>query len=125
MAKSIIEALSMLQRIDVNCIMDMSLDNNENSEHAINHRFREELIVPFVGITNNVNFIMSKGEKTIMCADGIKARLLDWKDLHICELENDIQDMYGISAWDFVKRWFKTEKRMNSMTFIKMKLQRL
>lgn len=125
MAKSIIEALSMLQRIDVNCIMDMSLDNNENSEHAINHRFRDELIVPFVGITNNVNFIMSKGEKTIVCADGIKARLLDWKDLHICELENDIQDMYGISAWDFVKRWFKTEKRMNSMTFIKMKLQRL
>lgn len=125
MAKSIIEALSMLQRIDVNCIMDMSLDNNENSEHAINHRFREELIVPFVGITNNVNFIMSKGEKTIVCADGIKAKLLDWKDLHICELENDIQDMYGISAWDFVKRWFKTEKRMNSMTFIKMKLQRL
>lgn len=125
MAKSIIEALGMLQKIGVNDIVNMKIDNNMDTVHAINHRFREELIVPFVGITNNVNFIMSKGEKTIICADGVQAKLIEYKEVHICELEQTIQDLYKINAWDFVKRWYRTEKRMDSMTFIKMKLEKL
>ena len=125
MAKSIAEALIMFQRSGFKDIISMSLDNNQTTHHAINHRFREDVIVPFVGISSNIDFIMSKGEKIIRCADGVEAKVTEWKDCHVCELEKDIQDIYKIDAWSFVKRWWTTEKRMDSMTFIKMKLEKL
>ena len=125
MAKSIPEALAMFQRHGFKDVISMSLDNNQTTHHAINHRFKEEVIIPFVGISSNIDFIMSKGEKIIRCADGVEAKVIEWKDCHVCELEKDIQDLYHIDAWAFLKRWWTTEKRMDSMTFIKMKLEKL
>ncbi len=125
MAKNIVEALEMFQRAGFKDITSMSIDNNQPTFHAINHRFKEEVVVPFVGITSNIDFVMSKGDKTIGCADGIQAKVVEWKDCHICTLEDDIKRIYGIDAWAFVKRWYQTEKRMDSMTFIKMKLEKL
>lgn len=125
MAKSIPEALAMFQRHGFKDVTSMSLDNNQTTHHAINHRYRDEVIIPFVGIENNVDFIMSKGNKMIKCADGVDAKVVEWKDVHICELEKDIQDIYHIDAWSFLKRWYNTEKRMDSMTFIKMKLEKI
>lgn len=125
MAKSIVEALGMLQRVGFKDIVSMSLDSNQPTTHEINHRFREVVIVPFVGLTRNIDFVMSKGEKIIFCADGIRAKVVEWEECHICELEKDIQDIYGIDAWSFIKRWYNTEKLMDSMTFIKMKLEKL
>jgi hypothetical protein len=92
MAKSIAEALTMFQRSGFKDIISMSLDNNQTTHHAINHRFKEEVIIPFVGISSNIDFIMSKGEKIIRCADGVEAKVTEWKDCHVCELEKDIQD---------------------------------
>lgn len=125
MAKSIPEALSMLQKIGFKDVISMSLDNNQTTHHAINHRFKEVVVVPLVGLTQNVDFVMSKGEKIVRCADGIDAKVIEWKDVHICELEKDIQDLYHMDAWSFLKRWWATEKRMDSMTFIKIKLEKL
>lgn len=125
MAKSIPEALAMLQKIGFKDVISMSLDNNQATYHAINHRFRECVIVPYIGIENNIDFCMSKGDKIIRCADGVEAKVLEWKDIHICELEKDIQDLYHIDAWSFLKRWYSSEKQIDSMTFIKMKLEKL
>ena len=125
MAKSIPEALAMFQRHGFKDVISMSLDNNRTTYHAINHRFREEVIVPFIGLTQNIDFCMSKGDKIIRCADEVKTKIIEWKDVHICELEKDIQELYHIDAWSFMKRWWTTEKRMDSMTFIKMKLEKL
>lgn len=125
MAKSIPEALAMFQRNGFKDVISMSLDNNQTTHHAINHRFKNVVIVPFVGLTQNIDWVMSKGDKIVRCADGIEAKVLEWKDVHICELEKDIQDIYHIDAWSFLKRWWATEKRMDSMTFIKMKLEKL
>lgn len=125
MAKSIVEALEMFQRVGFKDIVSMSLDNNGTTYHSINHRFKEEVCVPFVGLTDNISFFMSKGDKIVNCADGIQAKVVEWKDIHICELEDDVKRIYGIDIWSFVKRWWQTEKRMDSMTFIKMKLEKL
>lgn len=125
MAKSIVEALEMFQRVGFKDIVSMSLDNNGTTYHSINHRYKEEVVIPFVGITDNVNFIMSKGDKVVHCPDGIQAKVVEWKDIHICELEDDVKRIYGIDIWSFIKRWWQTEKRMDSMTFIKMKLEKL
>ena len=68
---------------------------------------------------------MSKGDKIVYCADGTQAKVIDWSDCHICTLEDDIKRIYGIDTWSFIKRWYSSEKRMDSMTFIKMKLEKL
>ena len=62
MAKSIPEAIAMFQRHGFKDKTSMSLDNNQTTYHAINHRFREEIIEPFVGLTQNIDFCMSKGD---------------------------------------------------------------
>lgn len=125
MAKSIAEALRMFQKVGFKDIVSMSLDNNSTTTHHINHRYKDEVIIPFVGVSSNVDFVMSNGDKRIICADGVEAKVVEWKDCHICTLEEDIKRIYGIDAWAFVKRWWQTEKRMDSMTFIKMKLEKL
>lgn len=125
MNTTIVSVLEMFQRIGLDNISSMSLDNNKETIHAINHRYRDVVIVPFVGVESNIDFVMSKGKKTIICADGIRANVVDWKEYHVCELEKDIQELYKIDAWSFIKRWWNTEKRMDSMTFIKMKLEKI
>ena len=125
MSMSIIDALQKFQKIGFNDVLTMSLDNNNETSHSINHRFRNEVIVPFVGITQNIDFVMSKGNKIVHCADGVIAKVTEWNDIHICELEQDIQELYHIDAWSFLKRWYNSEKRMDSMHFIKMKLEKL
>lgn len=125
MAKSIIEALEMFQRVGFKDITSMSLDNNGLTYHEINHRYKDEVIVPLIGVTDNVSWIMSKGQKIITCADGIQANVVEWESKHICTLEDDIKRIYGIDTWSFLKRWYASEKRMDSMTFIKMKLEKI
>ena len=125
MAKSIVDALEMFQKVGFKDVTGMSLDNNGLTYHEINHRYKDEVVVPLIGITDNVAWVMSKGQKIIICADGIKANVIEWEATHICVLEEDIKRIYGIDAWSFIKRWYASEKRMDSMTFIKMKLEKI
>lgn len=122
MADTLGEALRILERLGQFELTGISMDNNKATSHFINHSFREMIIVPYVAITNNVDFLMSNGDKFITTADGIKCKVQSYEEKHICELEQDIQSLYGIDAWSFVKRWYKADKDMQSMYFIKIKL---
>lgn len=109
---------------DIN-ITNMTLDNNEPTVHAINHRYRDELLVPYIGIENNVQFFLSKGDKSVVTSDGITAKVLEMKERHLCTLEEDIQRIYGISPWYFITRWYNADKRIDSMIFVHLKLSKL
>lgn len=67
---------------------------------------------------------MCKGKKTVFTSDGIKASVVQWKELHLLEMESEIQRIYKMSAWDFAKRWYSYDKCLQSMTFIYMKLEK-
>lgn len=121
MAKSIGEALMLLQEFECD-ITAMSLDNNNPTEHFVNHSFKQKIIVPFVGVTNNCSFVLSKGDHYITTADKIRCKVVNWNEKHICELEEEIQKLYGIDAWSFVKRWYKSAPQMDSMHFLVLNL---
>ena len=123
MAETIGEALRLLQKLGCD-IMSMSLDNNNPTEHFVNHKFKERMILPFVAITSNVNFVMSKGDHYITTADKIRCKVVNWNEKHICELEEEIQKLYGIDAWSFVKRWYKSAPQMDSMHFLVLDLKK-
>ena len=108
---------------DVN-ITNMTLDNNEPTVHTINHRYRDELLVPYIGIENNVQFFLSKGDKSVVTSDGIMAKVLEMEECHLCTLGEDIQRIYGISPWNFITKWYNADERIDSMIFVHLKLSR-
>jgi hypothetical protein len=93
--------------------------------YYIKHSYKEDVILPLCGIADNVNFLFDDEEKFVKTSDGIKARLIDCKELHIVELEKDIQEIYKIDAWSFLKKWYNANNGMQSARFLKLKLKQL
>lgn len=122
MAKTIGEALRILQRLSDIQITDIRMDDSNIINYRVNHRYKETIIIPYVAISSNVSFLVSKGTKFIITADDIRCKVQSYEEKHICELEEDIQKIYGIDTWSFIKRWYKADKNMQSMYFIKIKL---
>ena len=123
MAETIGEALRLLQKLGCD-IMSMSLDNNNPTEHYVNHKFKERMILPFVAVTSNIDLVMNKGDHYITTADNIRCKVVNWSEKHICELEEEIHKLYGIDAWSFVKRWYKSAPQMGSMYFLVIDLKK-
>lgn len=109
---------------DIN-ITNMTIDNNSPTLHAINHRYRDELLIPYMGIENNVQFFLSKGDKQVVTSDGIMAKVIWKEERHLCTLVDDIQRLYNLSLQDFILRWYNADKRIDSMIFVHLKLSKL
>lgn len=109
---------------DIN-ITNMTIDNNAPTLHAINHRYRDELLIPYMGIENNVQFFLSKGDKQVVTSDGIMAKVIWKEERHLCTLVDDIQRLYNLSLQDFILRWYNADKRIDSMIFVHLKLSKL
>lgn len=105
-------------------IANIRMESNEPSYHHVSHNYREEIIVPIIAIENNITFMINKGDRYIIFHDGVKAKVTEVQEKHICELEDDIQKLYGISAWQFMTRWYQTYKGMSSMEFVVIKVRK-
>jgi hypothetical protein len=106
-------------------ITQMNMDSNMPTLHTITHSFKEELIVPYIGIEKNIEFFLGKGKKQVVTADGVLANVKNIEEKHICDLEGDITRIYGISPWEFVKRWHNANIGADSMIFAKLKLEKV
>lgn len=125
MAETIGEALVLIQRLGGD-ITGMSLDNNNPTEHNVLHKFRDsEIVIPWAALTNNFAMVMSKGDHYVTTADGIHCKVVSWEEKHICELEDEIQRLYNMDCWSYIKRWHKATKGcMDSMHFLIIKLKK-
>lgn len=118
--ESLGRALSLLLKYDDWEISDMIIQGKEI--YYLNHRYKDEVIVPLVAVSPNVYFLLDKGVRYVLCTDEIKCRVVDCKEMHICELVDDIKRLYNMDAWSFINRWYQYEKAMDSMEFLKLKL---
>lgn len=119
-----IKLLAMATNSDMS-ITQMNMDSNMPTLHAITHSFKEELIIPYIGIEKNIEFFLGKGVKQVVTADGILANVKHIEEKHICDLEDDITRIYGISPWEFIKRWHGANIGADSMIFAKLKLEKV
>lgn len=117
-------AVTELYRYFKTNIIDMNMNNTTPIEVRIDHRFKEEMIVPYCAIDNNVAFLLCKGERYLDTKDGFRCKVLSAEERHICDLEQDIYRLYGKDAWSFIKIWHKYSKNSSSLIFIHLKLQR-
>lgn len=120
----IVKLLAMATNSDMS-ITQMNMDSNMPTLHAITHSFKEELIVPYVGIEKNIEFFLGKGKKQVVTADGILANVISIEEKHICDYEDDITRIYGISPWEFIKRWHGANIGADSMIFAKLQLKKV
>lgn len=124
MISNIEQALKYVQRTCTFDITSMNNDYTETTTHHIRHRFRNVIIVPMIAITDNVKFFTNKGTRRIVLADNTVCFAEKHETIHLCDLEDSIQEIYNISVWEFVKTWHKMEKNMDSMHFVKIWLKK-
>lgn len=117
--------LHSLQSVGDLNIVNMDADNTEDTYHSLKHKFRESLIIPYLGISHNIQLFTKKGEHFVTTSDNVKCKVKSWKEIHMCEMEKDVQELYHIDTWSFVNRWYKYERGMDSMYFIKMELEKI
>ena len=122
MAQTLGEAIRLLNRLGVFDITDMSMDNNSENTYNIAHRFQEEVIVPLLAIQNNCSFVMTQGERYLLFADKITAKVVSWEDKNIVLLEEDIKRLYNLYAWSFLKKWYRVYPQMTSLDFLHIKV---
>lgn len=118
MAKTIGEAIKMLNTLGEFDIMSMSMDNNSTTEHNVKHNFRPVIYCPLAAVSNNCAFVLNKGDKYVITADGIRCKVQSWSEKHICDLEEEIQKAYNVDAWQFCKRWHQAIPQFDSMHFL-------
>jgi hypothetical protein len=92
--------------------------------HYVNHKFREEIIVPLCSLTNNIRFLLGEQSQTVITVDGVTCDVVTATERHICDLEADIRRLYNMDVWSFVKRWYTVNSSMDSMHFLHIKLQK-
>lgn len=93
--------------------------------YQLKHRYRENVIVPYVGIGNNCQFFMDDEDKYVVTADGVKCIVESCEYKHIFELEEKIENDYKMDILSFLKRWYNTDKRMQSMEMVILKLKKV
>jgi hypothetical protein len=120
----VVKLLAMATNSDMS-ITQMNVDSNIPTLHAITHSFKEELIVPYIGIEKNIEFFLGKGKKQVVTADGILANVISIEEKHICDYEDDITRIYEISPWEFIKKWHNANIGADSMIFAKLKLEKV
>ncbi len=125
MAKNIGEALMLLNKMGTMNVEGMNLDNTNEVISHINHKYRDVVIVPYVAISDNITFLLNKGEKKVITADGFLCKVTKLKEYHICELEDKVRELYNIDCWSFIKRWYMTRKSMDSLHFIMLNLEKV
>lgn len=102
----------------------MSSDEIEPIFYRVNHRYREEMIVPIVAIHEFINFITTPLRyQKVVTTDGVKCRVFKIYTQNLCALEEKVLSLYQISAWDFLKKWYSVyPNNLYSLEFVVMEL---
>lgn len=93
-------------------------------EYFIRHKFKEEIIVPYVAVYPNIG-ITQDLNATACFKCGTKAKIVSVNEIHICELESEIKAIYGLDMWTYIMRWYNFDHSMQSMYFLKIKVMKV
>ena len=88
----------------------------------INCRYRDEIIVPLVCVSPNIElfFISDKDKIGILCnmKDGVLAKIRGFEIKTIFELEESIKRLYKIEPYEWLKKWYNASEGMLSNLYL-------
>jgi hypothetical protein len=93
--------------------------------YQLKHRYRPEVIVPYIGISNNALFLIDKDDRYVYTADNVRCLVEDVQYKHIFELTDKIKNDYSIDVLSFLQRWYAMDNNMQSMEMIILKLKKV
>lgn len=91
----------------------------------LHHSFKEDVLVPYAGIKNNIKFFEQRNGQHVITADGVKCKVVWMEVRNILDLEEQIRSYYMSEPWDFLQTWHKAKPDMISLDFVHMRLKRL
>ena len=98
-------------------------------EYRIRHTYKPKIVIPYLGIGGNaftnLDFILDKGERIVVTSDNIKCKVLNVEEIHLCDLESEIQSIYNIDAWSWFKRWYKIDYRVSDLRVLVLELEQI
>ena len=92
--------------------------------NQILHSYKPKVILPYIAIIGNIPFLNSNNKK-VKTSDGVCCKVVNIYERHICELENEIKEIYKVDGWQFLCRWYKAYPYMQSMVFVVMELEKI
>lgn len=98
---------------------------SSNLEFYISHSFKEEILVPYAAIRNNIQFFEARTGQRVITADGVRCKVVWLEVMNICECEGLIKTLYATEPWDFLCAWHKSKPDMVSLDFVNIRLKRL
>lgn len=94
--------------------------------HYLNCKFKEEIFIPLVAIKDNIDFLCNDKDRECQTIDGIKCTAYNVKEIHIAteEAETIVKNIYNMDLLKFLRTWYKVDKKLNSMWFVRIKLKK-
>lgn len=102
-----------------------STKSPSNMVFEIHHSFKEDILVPYAGIKNNIKFFEARQNQRVITADGIKCKVVWWEVHNILDMEDLVRDLYMTDPWDFLQTWHKAKPDMVSLDFVHIRLKQL
>lgn len=106
-------------------IISTNIAMEKDTTHLLKHKYQEEVIVPLVAVSENIDFLFNRGRRMVITADGVSCLVEKAEEIHLMKMEEDVQNLYKMSAWAFAQRWYSYYPDMDSMTFLKIKLKKI
>jgi hypothetical protein len=94
-------------------------------EYRIRHTYKPKIILPNVGFIDSCLAFMLSEERTIVTSDGFKCNATDVREIHLCELESEILEIYKIDVWSWLKRWYGINKGLLDFRMLVLQLEKL
>lgn len=94
-------------------------------EYRIRHTYKPKIILPNVGFIDSCLAFMLSEERTIVTSDGFKCNVTDVREMHLCELESEILEIYKIDVWSWLKKWYGIDKGLLDMRMLVLELEKL
>ena len=92
--------------------------------HKIAHNYREEVIVPYAAVTDNVKI---KAGNSILFADGVETVIEKVYHLNMLsdDAEKEVTRLYRVSPWGLLKIWFSKNVPMNTLVFLHLHVKKV
>ena len=75
--------------------------------YKVNHRYRPKIIVPYIEIIHNIDFLTSNDSLYVLTADNVKCNVIERKEVYYTDILDTIKEIYGIDYKQFIEKWQK------------------
>lgn len=89
------------------------------------HSYKETIIVPYVGIKSNIDFLFDKEDRFLLTRDNITCKVVSCVEKNILELEDDIKTLYGCDLLTWMRKWHNAHKYFNSLEVLVITLKKV